>query len=91
MSAMSTLFAVTLPCSIKYYYLDFTKIFPLAAGVCALPTNSTSARIVTIYGIMEIRFGDTILLWLARLRIPLQKPNSRHAFISSLPVRICRK
>ena len=63
-------------------YLDFTKILPLAAGVWAFPTNSTSATIVTTYGIMEIRFGDTILLWDARDLIPLQSPKSRHAFVA---------
>ena len=31
-------------------YLDFTKILPLAAGVWAFPTNSTSAMIVTHTG-----------------------------------------
>ena len=63
-------------------YLDFTKILPLAAGVWAFPTNSTSAMMVTTYGIMEIRFGDTTLLWAARERIPLQSQNSRHALVA---------
>ena len=38
--------------------------------------------IVTTYGIMEIRFGDTTLLCAARDLIPLQRPNRRHAFVA---------
>ena len=47
-----------------------------------MPTNRTSATMVTTYGIMEIRFGDTTLLWEARDLIPLHRPKSRHALVA---------
>ena len=37
---------------------------------------------VTTYGIMEIRFGETMLLLPARDLIPLHRPNSRHALVA---------
>ena len=37
---------------------------------------------VTTYGIMEIKFGDTMLLCAARDLIPLHRPKSRHALVA---------
>ena len=37
---------------------------------------------VTTYGIMEIKFGMTMLLCAARDLTPLHRPNSRHAFVA---------
>ena len=47
---------------------------PFAAGTCPAPTKKISVRIVTIYGIMDKRFGEMILELPIRDRTPLQKP-----------------
>ena len=35
-----------------------------------------------MYGIMEIRFGEIVLLCPASVLIPLHSPNRRHAYVA---------
>ena len=47
----------------------------MAAGTRDLPTKRTSVRMVTTYGIMEIRFTGITEFEPRMTRRPLQKPN----------------